>query len=397
MGAITSFLQDKLQAQVAEQLIDETQFRVKQRSGLINDFYPLQMYDNVDFVAYLTEKLAPIASFVSQDGQLPTTSHGSFQRAVGQLSRIGLAKQFDGKVQEEMLKVMEEAQYKNSPIMTLNTTEGVVTGVNDSLANYVYDRIEGLITGCTDLVTALAWDVAQTGGINRVDPRTNITESISYLDQNASYTALHFPAALTNVGNTANPQSNVWTDLTNADGIGLLESWMLDYIDTNGFKPDLIVMPYRVQRYLQQQQSTIVRARQASGLAQVGSVSPAMLGEILMANGLPPLVSFDETYQAETTTPGTTQTRDSFVQNVRFLADNRVVFLKKDCGVRAMGQTIEMKNFKKADGKLSGEGSAIMVRVHERSKLPLLDELQALTAGLSLCLNPKLLAARVVI
>lgn len=399
MGAIQSFLTDKLQAQIAEQLIDDTTFRVKQRSDLLKEYMPMKTFDNTEFLMFVTEKLAPIASFVSQDGRLPVTSHGSFQRMVGELQRVGLAKQFDGKVQEEMLKVMNEAQYKNAPIMTMPnmTGTGVIRGLNDSLANYVYDRVEGLITGITDLLTAMSWDAVSTGEINRVDPRTGLPVIIDFKDPGAAYTALHFPPALTDTGNTADPQSNKWDDLVNADGIGLLQTWMLDYLDTNGFKPDKIVMPYRVMLKLSQQQSTIEKARQLVGYGGVGAVSPQTLTMVLDAYGLPPICTFDEFYQIESTLPGSTNTKSDVVSNVRFLPENKVVFLKKDMGIQALGASIEMKYFSKADGRLSGEGSSILVRVHERSKLPMLDELESISMCLPVLPAPKYCAGRTVL
>lgn len=398
MGAIQSFLTDKLQAQVAEQLIDDTTFRVKQRTNLLNDYMPIKTFDNEEFLMYITEKLQPIASFVAEDGRLPTTSHGNFQRMVGELQRVGLAKQFDEKTQKEMLKVMEEASYKNAPIMSIPTNGGgVIRGIGDNLANYIYDRIEGLIVGITDLLTAMAWDAVSTGEINRVDPRTGLPVVIDFKDNSKAYTALHFPAALVATGNTANPQLNKWDDLEYADGIGLLQTWALDYLDTNGFMPDAIVMSKRTRIKLAQQRSTIEKSRQLAGFGQVGAVSPQALLAVLDAYELPPIVTFDEYYQVEYSAAQGTNTNDGFINNTRFLPEGRVCFLKRDLGIQAMGASLAMKYFKKEDGKLSGDNSSILVRVHERSKLPMLDELEAISLILPVCAQPKYLAGRTVL
>jgi hypothetical protein len=399
MGAIQSFLSDKLQAQVAEQLIDDTTFRVKQRTNLLNDYMPIKMFDNEEFLMYVTERLTPIASFVSEDGRLPTTSHGNFQRMVGELQRVGLAKEFDEKIQKEMLKVMDEASYKNAPIMSIpNGREGgMIRGLGDNLANYIYDRVEGLIVGITDLLTAMAWDVVSTGEINRVDPRTGLPVIIDFKDSTQSYTDLHFPAALVATGNTANPQLNKWDDLEYADGIGLLQTWALDYLDTNGFMPDLIVMPKRTRIKLMQQRSTIEKSRQLAGFGQVGAVSPQALLAVLEAYELPPIVSFDEYYQIEYSAAQGTNTRDGFINNTRFLPEGKVCFLKRDMGISAMGASLAMKYFKREDGRLSGDGSSILVRVHERSKLPMLDEIEALSLVMPCLPNPRYAAGRTVL
>lgn len=402
MGAIQSFLTDKLQAKYAEQLIDDTMFRVKQRSRLLDQFMPIKTFDNSKFIGYLTEKLMPIASFITQDGRIPTAAHGGFQRMVGELQRVGLAHQFDGKVQEEMLELMEEAQYKNKPIMTMPnmTGGGVIRGLNDTFAETIYNKIEGLVYGTTDLLTAMSWDVACTGEINRTDARTGVPVIVNFRDDAASYTAKHFPAALVATGNTANPKLNRWDDLEYADGIGLLQDWVLDYQDTNGFKPDLIVMSERRLINLCQQKTTIEKSRQLAGYGGVGAVSMNTLSQVLIAYGIPPIKTFDEYYQVPyTNAQNSTATRDKYVDNARFLPENRVVMLKTDMGVQAMGQTIEMKHFQNNinQSRLSQEGSSILVMVNSRSQLPLLDTVESMSVLMPVVMNPKYLAGRVVV
>ena len=402
MGAIQSFLTDKLQAKYAEQLIDDTMFRVKQRSRLLDKFMPIKTFDNAKFVGYLTEKLMPIASFITQDGRIPTAAHGGFQRMVGELQRVGLAHQFDGKTQEEMLELMDQAQYKNAPIMTIPnmTGSGTIRGLNDTFAETIYSKIEGLVFGTTDLLTAMAWDVACTGEVNRTDSRTGVPVVINYRDDAASYTSKHFPTALVATGNTANPKLNKWDDLEYADGIGLLQDWVLDYIDTNGFEPDLITMSRRRFLNLCQQKTTIEKSRQLAGYSGVGAVSANTLSQVLSAYGIPPIQTFDEYYQVPyTNAQSSTATRDRYVDNARFLPENRVVMLKTDMGVQAMGQTIEMKHFQNNinQSRLSQEGSSILVMVNSRSQLPLLDTVESMSVLLPVVMNPKYLAGRVVV
>lgn len=401
MGAIQSFLTDKLQAKYAEQLIDDTMFRVKQRSNLLDQFMPFKTFDNDKFVGYLTEKLMPIASFITQDGRIPTSAHGGFIKKVGELQRVGLAHQYDGATQTEMLELMEQAQYKNAPIMTRpDGMGGTIRGLNDTFAETIYSKIESLIFGTKDLLTAMSWDVAATGEVNRTDARTGVPVILNYRDDAASYTSKHFPTALVATGNTANPKLNKWDDLEYADGIGLLQDWCLDYQDTNGFKPDLIVMTERRLINLCQQKTTIEKARQLAGYGGVGAVSMNTLSQVLMAYGIPPIQKFDERYQNPyTNAQSSTATRDRYVDNVNFLPDNRVVLLKTDMGVQAMGQSIEMKHFQNTplESRLSGQGSSILVMVNSRSQIPLLDTVESMSVLLPVVMNPKYLAGRVVV
>lgn len=399
MGYIANYLTDKLQAKIAEKLVDDTTFRRKQRSGLLQEFMPFTTYTSEDFLAFVTEKVAPIASIVAKDGQVPTTGFGSFGKITGELARIALARQYDGETQDRMRKVMEEAMYKQAPIMTYTdpNTGMVKQGVNDALVKYLYGSIESLIEGFMDRALSMAWEAVSTGELNITDPRTKINFTLNYREQGEAYDALHFPAALTDTGNTSDRTLNRWTDYSNADGIGMMEKMVLDYIDTNGFPPDRICMSYRALRHLQQQETTIQRARQAVGLAQVGSVSRPMIKEIMMANSLPEIVTFDELYDTELTNPGVTNTKQAHIQKVRFLNENRIVFMKAGgMGEIALGQTIEQKNIKTEDGLLSSPMSSIMVRVYERSKIPMLDEMMVYGCAMPVIYQARYLGARTV-
>ena len=372
MGYVSDFLTDKLQAQIAETLVDDTIARLRQRTHLLDRFMPIVTYESEDFLAYVTEKLAPIASVVAMDAEIPIVAHGEFRRVIGELARLALGYQFDGKTQKDMRKAMEEATYKNASVMSMTMTDGsMMKGVNDPLVKYLYGHVETLVQGHADWLTAMAWQVVQTGQINYTDPRTRVAFSIDYRRPNAPYN--HFPAPLTQTGNTVDGTQNVWNDFANADGITLLENAQATYVLTNGFKPDAIAMSNTAINYLRRQQSTITKARQAIGVAQVGSVGYGMLNEIMIQNNLPPIVQFDELYQLETTFPGQTATLDPNIANARFLQENRFVFLKEGLGQQCLGQSEETMSLKKEDGMISGDSSAVTVRVYEKTKIPLLD------------------------
>jgi len=80
-------------------------------------------------------------------------------------------------------------------------------------------------------------------------------------------------------------------------------------------------------------QASTKNAASSLTVTQVGTVSPAMLGAILEARGIPPIKTFDEKFKNELA--------DKTLQNVRFLADDRFVVVKENMGERAMGPTLE--------------------------------------------------------
>lgn len=395
MGAITNFLTDKLQAKVAETLIDDTMARLRQRTGLLEKFMPLKTYEDDEFLAYVSERLTPVASFIAPGAEPPVAAHGGFRRVIGELAKLGLSYSFDEITQKQMRKAIEEAAYKNSSVMTMTMTDNtVLKGTNDMLVKYLYGHIEGLVQSHKDRLTSMAWEVAQTGMLNVEDARTHTKWTIDFKRPGATYN--HFPTALVNTGNTVDRKTNVWTDYENADGIGLLEDAMTTYVNTNGYKPDCIVMSNTLMRHLQRQKTTIERARQSMGLAQVGSVGVSMLKEIMLQNNLPCIVEFDEMYQIESTYEGNTNTIDGYVSNARFLNTNRYVFLKEGMGEQALGRPEEAKQLGSDKGIISG-GSSIMVRSFEKTTIPIVDVLQSISMVLPVVYNPKNLYSQVVI
>ena len=268
MGAVTNFLTDKLQARVAETLVDDTMARLRQRSGLLDEFMPIKTYEDDEFLAYVSERLTPVASFISPGAEPPVAAHGGFRRMIGELAKLGLSYQFDEVTQKQMRKAMEEAAYKNASVMSMTMTDGTtMKGTNDMLVKYLYGHVEGLVQSHADRLTAMAWEVIQTGQLNVEDARTRAKWTVDFRRPGASYN--HFPAALVATGNTADRKMNIWSDYENADGIGLLEDAMTTYVNTNGYKPDAIVMSNTLMRHLQRQKTTIERARQSMGLAYV--------------------------------------------------------------------------------------------------------------------------------
>jgi hypothetical protein len=133
-------------------------------------------------------------------------------------------------------------------------------------------------------------------------------------------------------------------------------------------------MSRKLLNKLMQQASTKDSASSLT-VTQVGTVSPAMLGAILEARGIPPIKTYDEKFKNELA--------DQTLSNARFLDDNKFVFVKESMGERAMGPTLEN------NGK---EG--VYVTTYEKSKVPPTDVTQTVATILPVFANPLLLFAR---
>ncbi|CAM6006651.1 unnamed protein product [Sphagnum balticum] len=344
MAFIANFLTEKLQAKIAEKLVDETTFRRIQRSGILEKYLPIQTFNTADFVYYVTETISPIATVRAMGGPVPTTGYGGFNKMTVDALNIAKGYIFDTRMQDQMQKIMTEALYKGVDVVSgVDPSTGRFQSLNDALVNYLFGTVKGIVDGIMDKYLQMGWEVLSYG-INQHFSRP--------IDQ--SFVQLELP-------------------------------------------PDAVAMSQRSVIHLRNQQSTIVRARQAAGLAQVGSVGIDMLQNILALNELPPIVQVNELYDVESTLPQeSTYTYSPFVTRARFLPENRIVFLKEGAGSIAMGSTVEMKNVKEDDGRVSNENSSIMVRVYEKSKIPMVDEMYGLSYGCPIVPSPRRLMAQTV-
>jgi len=399
MAFIANFLTEKLQAKIAEKLVDETTFRRIQRSGILEKYLPIQTFNTADFVYYITETISPIATVRAMGGPVPTTGYGGFNKMTVDALNIAKGYIFDTRMQDQMQKIMTEALYKGVDVVSgVDPSTGRFESLNDALVNYLFGTVKGIVDGIMDKYLQMGWEVLSYGSTSTSsDPLTKVSYNLNFRQQNEPWDALLFPADLTDTGNTTTPYLNKWTDYVNADGIETMQQLVLNYTELNGYRPDAVAMSQRSVIHLRNQQSTIVRARQAAGLAQVGSVGIDMLQNILALNELPPIVQVNELYDVESTLPQeSTYTYSPFVTRARFLPENRIVFLKEGAGSIAMGSTVEMKNVKEDDGRVSNENSSIMVRVYEKSKIPMVDEMYGLSYGCPIVASPRRLMAQTV-
>lgn len=340
MAYISTWLNDAHQNKMADLVIEDTLDDLKRRDTTVLDPYvPLKTYTNRKFLAYVMEQINTIASVIAYGAEPPVTQHGTFRKITAELMKSSLSYVWDEEYQWHMKEAMEEAAAKGITVQRSRTSDGKIQATNADLASFIFGTIQQLAVAQVDLLNHLTWQALQYGEIDRVDPRTGVRTTISYKnpygdEATGLYTSghLNFPDALTGSGGSTVNKTHAWSESATADGVQNLYDFIDNYVDLNGFAPDYIYMSRKLLNELMVQAST-KNAASSLTVTQVGTVSPAMLGAILEARGIPPIKTFDEKFKNELA--------DKTLQNVRFLADDRFVVVKENMGERAMGPTLE--------------------------------------------------------
>jgi hypothetical protein len=381
MGYIANWLNDKLQNKEADLLVDSTLTYLKQRSGILDPYMPIKQYDSRNFLAYVVERINTIASVVAYGANIPLTRQNTIEKLSIQMLKVALSRVYDEPTQWEMLEAMTLANAKGVMVQDQKTPDGgVIKGVNNDLAQYLFGSIEDLVKAVMDTLNVMTWQLLQTGSVNFTDTRTETTTVINFIDPAGDYN--HFPSALTQSGNTADNFNNIWSDYQYADGLQRLFLDVDTFIDTNGYPPDLIVMSRRLRNDLLNQRSTKEAARQMMASTQVGTVSPDMMNGILSARELPSIKTFDELYHIENV--------NKQVTKGRFLNDNRYVFMTNNMGQRCIGPTLES-----SQGALDLQPkSGMYVSTREVQKEPPIDATTAISTVVPFVADPKKLFAR---
>lgn len=377
MAFIQNWLSQKIQQKEVDMIVDDTLTYLKQRSGILDPYFPIQTYDSRNFLAYVVERINTIASVIAYGANIPTTAQGRLEKVTSKLLKVGLARVFDENKQWEMLEAMQAAQLKGVTVQDMKMPDGSVQrGSANDLAGYIFGNIEDLVRGCMDLLNVLTWQAIQFGEVNYVDYRTNTTTVIDYKDPKYDM----FKPALTATGNTVDKHLNMWTDHANADGIQTLFLLVDYFIEVNGFPPDCLIMSRRARNHLLQQQSTKEAARQMMAATQVGTVSIDMLGGIMTAREIPVPKTFDEMYQVEN--------EKKEVIKGRFLNENRIVLMSEKAGVRAIGPTLESVS-DAMPGINAMPKSGVYVAAHEESKTPPVDSIKSTATMVPVLLQSK--------
>ena len=328
---IADFLNTQMAAQVRLLLDDTYQFLLDpdkesrlQRMGkktnpmllsqykLMDEFIPLEFSDDPDVLTYLIKQNLAIASVISVDGEVVSTSAGSLIKLDGDFFKLAIAHNWDEKKQEQMLKFRRM----------------LPGNISQTFIDMLFGSVADLQPRVIKLANVLTWQVLQSGQVSYTDPRTGVTAKLTY-----NVTNDQFPSALTG--------TSKWDQYTTANGLQDIEDHLLNYYDRRGYYPDRIVMSNRLLIHLSRQESTRNRALAMGMLSNVptagvaSAVSLEMLMKVIpqLAMSQTQVEVYDAQYELETA-PGQTV-------KGRYLNDDSYCFLTGNMGKRLFGPTIE--------------------------------------------------------
>ena len=331
MAYIATWLNEELQSRQADMVVDETLWELQQRSKWLDQYVETKMYDNRNFLAYITKQINTMASVVAPNGAIPSTRKGQFRKITAESFKVGLRHEYDEEDQWDLRDAIALAEARGITVQNLVGADGkVIDGSNNSLAALLFGNLSGLVRSVGELLEYMTWQVIQFGAINYSDPRTGMTVDLDWKDSSLTTAGDHFPSATVSIPWTAGNRAT-------ANGIQDLYDDINLYYDTNGTAPDAIVMSRKLWQELLQQKSTKEAASSLfldGGTALQGVVAPERLQAVLETRGIPKVQTFDERTEMDVT-PGTSG------GNIRFLNADRYCFIKKGMVIKAMGGVIE--------------------------------------------------------
>jgi hypothetical protein len=333
MAYIATWLNEELQSRQADMVVDETLWELQQRSKWLDQFVETKMYDNRNFLAYITKQINTMASVVAPNGAIPSTRKGQFRKITAESFKVGLRHDYDEEDQWELRDAIALAEARGITVQNMMGDDGkVIEGSNNSLAALLFGNLSGLVRSVGELLEYMTWQVIQFGAVNYTDPRTGMTVDLDWKDPSLVTAGDHFPSATVDIPWTA-------ANRATANGIQDLYNDINLYYDTNGMAPDAIVMSRKLWQELLQQKSTKEAASSLfldGGTALQGVVAPERLQAVLETRGIPKVHTFDERTEMDVT-PGTSG------GNIRFLNADRYCFIKKGKIIKAMGGVIEQQ------------------------------------------------------
>lgn len=331
MAYIATWLNEELQSRQADMVVDETLWELQQRSKWLDQFVETKMYDDRNFVGYITKQVNTMASVVAPNGAYPSTRKGQFRKITAESFKVALQHEYDEEDQWALRDAIALAEARGITVQNMMGADGkVIEGSNNSLAALLFGNLSGLVRSVGELMEYLTWQVIQFGAINYTDPRTGMTVDLDWKDPSLVTAGDHFPTATVSVPWTA-------ANRATANGIQDLFDDINLYFDTNGTAPDAIVMSRKLWQELLQQKSTKEAASSLfldGGTALQGVVAPERLQAVLEVRGIPKVHTFDERTEMDVT-PGTSG------GNIRFLNADRYCFIKKGVITKAYGGVIE--------------------------------------------------------
>jgi len=331
MAYIATWLNEELQSRQADMVVDETLWELQQRSKWLDQYVETKMYDDRNFIGYITKQINTMASVVAPNGAYPSTRKGQFRKITAESFKVALQHEYDEEDQYALPDAIALAEARGITVQNMMGDDGkVIEGSNNSLAALLFGNLSGLVRSIGELQEYLTWQVIQFGAINYTDPRTGMTVDLDWKDPSLVTAGDHFPSATVSVP---------WTPANRATANGIQDLYddINLYYDTNGTAPDAIVMSRKLWQELLQQKSTKEAASSLfldGGTALQGVVAPERLQAVLETRGIPKVSTFDERTEMDVT-PGTSG------GNIRFLNADRYCFIKKGVITKAYGGVIE--------------------------------------------------------
>lgn len=385
MAIIANWLNEHVQKKTVDLIVEDTHADTIQEDVVLNEYFPIKMYNDRNFLGMVVEKIRPIASVIGYNGKAPTTSAGDFRQVVQQFAKIGLQYVFNEEMQFRMEEVQRYAGLQGITVQNAVNPDGSVNraGAGGDLAEFIFGKAADLTISMQTVLDNFAWQIAQYGKIEYTDPRTNIKLSVNYTDASTTYNFFPAPGEAPVVAgeafDTADRKS--WDDYVGADGILDIELDCEAYRKVNGTYPKAIVMSKTAHRHLIRQKTTIDYAATFSTGVTAAKMSNVILSRVLEDRGLPPLVLHDRLYDLEDGNGGFTK--------ARFLDENRYSFLAANMGNRAWGPTIESKK-----GLYDKPKAGIYMKTFQDPTNSAIDIMEGKATALALALNPKLLFSR---
>lgn len=328
---IADFLNTQMAAQVRLLLDDTYQFLLDpdkesrlQRMGkkpnpillsqykLMDEFIPLEFSDDPDVLTYLIKQNLAIASVISVDGEVVSTSAGSLIKLDGDFFKLAIAHNWDEKKQEQMLKFRRM----------------LPGNISQTFIDMLFGSVADLQPRVIKLANVLTWQVLQSGQVSYTDPRTGVTAKLTY-----NVTNDQFPTALTG--------TSKWDQYTTANGLQDIEDHLLNYYDRRGYYPDRIVMSNRLLIHLSRQESTRNRALAMGMLSNVPTAGVASAVSLEMLMKVIPQLAMSQTQVEVYDAQYELETAPNQTVKGRYLNDDSYCFLTGNMGKRLFGPTIE--------------------------------------------------------
>jgi len=388
MAVIANWLNEHIQKKSVDKIVEDTHADTVQEDPILNEYFPMEMYNDRNFLGMVIEKIRPIASVIGYNGKAPTTSAGDFRQVVQQFAKLGLQYSFTEEMQFRMEEVQRYANLQGITVQDLRNPDGSVNraGSGGKLADFIFGKPRDLTIGIQNVLDNFAWQIPQFGKIEYTDPRTNISLAVNYLDPNATYNFFPAPGQPPVVNGSAFDATTraSWDDYENADGILDIELDCEAYRKVNGTYPKAILMSKTAHRHLIRQKTTIDYAATFSTGVTAAKMSNVILSRVLEDRGLPPIVIHDRLYDIED--------GDGNFAKARFVDEDRYLFLAAGIGSRAFGPTIESKK-----GLYDTPKAGIYLNTFQDPLNSAHDIMEAKATALAIALNPKLLLSRKVI